>query len=60
MKIAGSILCIIAIISAVGIVTGPKLDIWQTIGQWSIFGILLGVGLRLSQGKKKPKSTDEK
>jgi hypothetical protein len=60
MKIIGSILCLVAICLAVGIMTGPRLDIWQNIAQWSIFGILLGVGLRLSQGKRKPKDTDEK
>jgi hypothetical protein len=59
MKIFGSILCIFALIFAVGIMTGPKLDMWQNIAQWSLFAIVLGVGLRLSQGKKKPKDSDK-
>lgn len=60
MKILGIILCIIAVLLAVGLVSGPKLDAQHQIQEWALFGVLLAVGLRLSQGKKKPKDTDEK
>lgn len=60
MKIVGIILCIVAIFLAVGIISGPKLDTQHNIQQWALFGVLLAVGLRLSQGKKNPKDTGKK
>jgi uncharacterized membrane protein YbjE (DUF340 family) len=60
MKILGIILCIAAIGLAFGHVIGPKLDRAKNIQEWALFAVLLAVGLRLSQGKKKPKDTDKK
>ena len=60
MKIFGIILCIAAIGLAFSHVTGPKLDTAQNIQEWALVGVLLAVGLRLSQGKTKSKDTDKK
>jgi uncharacterized membrane protein YbjE (DUF340 family) len=60
MKIFAFILCIAAIGLAFGHATGPMLDPAQSIQQWALFGVLLVVGLPLSQGKKKPADTDKK
>jgi uncharacterized membrane protein YbjE (DUF340 family) len=52
MKIFAFILCIAAIGLAFGHATGPMLDPAQSIQQWALFGVLLVVGLPLSQGTK--------
>jgi uncharacterized membrane protein YbjE (DUF340 family) len=60
MKILGIILCIAAIGLAFGLVSGPKLNTEHNLQEWVLFAVLLAVGIRLSQGKRKPKDTDKK
>lgn len=51
MRIFGSILCIVAVFFAVGIITGPKRDTAQNTQEWALFSVLLLVGIALSKKK---------
>lgn len=59
MRIFGSILCIVAVFFAIGIITGPKRDTAQNTQEWALFAVLFLVGIALSK-KIKPDDTDTK
>lgn len=60
MKIIGSLLCIAAILLGFSLGFGQKPDTTEhKIQDWAVFGVLLVIGIALSQGKKKPKDTDK-
>ena len=61
MKIIGSLLCIAAVGLIFGHIVGQKPDsAAHNIQDWAVIGVLLAIGIPLSQGKKKPKDTDKK
>jgi hypothetical protein len=60
MKILGSILCIMAVLLMLGHIVDQKPETSaHKIQDWALIGVLLAIGLPLSQGKKKPKDTDK-
>jgi hypothetical protein len=60
-KAIGSILCVLAILLIFGKTVGQKADTTaHNIQDWAVIGVLLAIGVPLSQGKKKPKDSDKK
>lgn len=57
----GTVLCILAILQIASLIIVPKADTTaHRVQDWALVGVLLAVGIPLSQGKKKPTGTDNK
>ena len=65
-KAIGTILCVLGILLIVvkvipgGKKPGPPEPRADQIQDWAVIGVLLAIGVPLSQGKKKPQDTEKK
>jgi len=57
----GSILCVVAILLVFGKIVRQKAGTTaQNVQDWAVIGVLLAIGIPLSQGKKEPTDSGDK